>query len=268
MNFMRNLIIVMNRVLIVVPTYNCHKQVLELLKDMHLVPIPDDVCIWFIDNLSSDGTFEATTEFINSNRCRDIYSFRTMQNNNLGGTHKIGFGEAISGSYDYVAILHGDNQAKFSDLVSLINRSRNEGNVKSYLGTRFSRKSNLIGYSKKRIFGNLVLNVIYSTFKLKKLTDLGSGLNLYKVLDLTKIEYSHFGDALTFNYELLLEMIDSDIPFEFVPIEWREADQVSNAKNIRIFIQGLKILFENLTGRQSETSFKDKIYDIDRYTND
>jgi len=258
----------MSRVLVVIPTYNCHKQVVELLRDIHLEPLLDSTCLWFIDNLSTDGTFQATTEFINANNCKNIYSFRSIQNNNLGGTLKIGFNEAISQTYDYIAILHGDNQARYTDLVNLINRSRKDGNVRSYLGSRFSRKSNLVGYSKKRIFGNIVLNVIYSTFKLKILTDLGSGLNLYRVEDLRNIDYLGFGDSLTFNYELLLEMIDSDMPFEFVPIEWREVDQVSNAKNFSVFLAGIDILLRNKFHKRKFNSNNDRVYHVDLNQND
>jgi dolichol-phosphate mannosyltransferase len=255
--------VAINRVLVVIPTYNCHKQVVELLRDIHLQPLPDSTCLWFIDNLSTDGTFEVTTEFIDANKCKNIYSFQSMQNNNLGGTHKIGFNEAISQSYEYIAILHGDNQARYSDLVNIINRARKDGNVKSYLGSRFSRKSNLVGYSRKRFFGNIVLNFIYSTFKLKILTDLGSGLNLYRVADLRSIDYLGFGNSLTFNYELLLEMIDSDMPFEFIPIEWREVDQVSNAKNFSIFLAGIDILLRNKFHKRKFTPNNGRIYQID-----
>jgi len=255
--------VAINRVLVVIPTYNCQKQVVELLREIHLQPLPDMTCLWFIDNLSTDGTFEVTTEFINTNKCKNIHSFQAMQNNNLGGTHKIGFNEAISRSYDYIAILHGDNQASYNDLINIIKRARKDGNVKSYLGSRFSRKSNLVGYSRKRIFGNIVLNFIYSIFKLKILTDLGSGLNLYRVADLRKIDYLGFGDSLTFNYELLLEMIDSDIPFEFIPIEWREVDQVSNAKNFSIFLAGIDILLRNKFHRRKFAPNTGRIYQID-----
>ena len=253
----------MSKVLVVIPTYNCRSQVLELLNDIHSGPLPDNTCLWFVDNLSTDGTFQAMKEYIRDNKCRNIYAYRSMQNNNLGGTHKIGFNEAINNSYDCVAILHGDNQARYKDLLNLIRRSRNDGNVKSYLGSRFSRKSTLIGYSRKRIFGNLLLNIIYSAFKFRILTDLGSGLNLYRVKDLESIDYLGFGDSLTFNYELLLEMIDSEMPFEFIPIEWRDVDQVSNAKNFRIFSSGIHILMSNKICKRKQLSNQDKIYQID-----
>jgi hypothetical protein len=257
-----------SKILVVVPTYNCHKQVLELLKDIHSERLPNETCFWFIDNLSTDGTFEAISKFIREKECKKLQAYQARQNNNLGGTHKIGFNGGISQGFDYVAILHGDNQAKYSDLVSIIDRSRDDGGVKSYLGSRFTRKSKLIGYSIFRTIGNIVLNFIYSTFKFRKLTDLGSGLNLYRVRDLKQIKYQAFGDSLTFNYELLLAMVDLNLPFEYVPIQWRDVDQVSNARNLKIFTQGLKILFTNLTHRKTGKIYDNRIYEIDRSTNE
>jgi hypothetical protein len=72
-----------------------------------------------------------------------------------------------------------------------------------------------------------------------------------------------FGDSLTFNSELLLEMIDSDLPFEFIPIEWREVDQVSNAKNFSIFLAGIDILLRNKFHKRKFTPNNDRIYQID-----
>jgi hypothetical protein len=96
------------------------------------------------------------------------------------------------------------------------------------------------------------------------LTDLGSGLNLYRVKDLKDLDYLSFGDSLTFNYELLLEMIDSDKEFEFFPIQWREVDQVSNARNFKIFKQGLTILFQNKFQKGYSDVYPDRVYEVDR----
>jgi len=260
---MKKLIVLSNHVLVVVPTYNCRKQTLELLEEIFTDGIPENTCIWFIDNLSTDGTNQASSDFIKVKNLKNVHSFQTLQNNNLGGTHKIGFNEATSNSFEYVAIFHGDNQASYKDLVSLIELCQNNDSKKSYLGSRFSRKSKLIGYSLKRKYGNIVLNLIYSIFKLRILTDLGSGLNMYLVADLKRVNYMNFSDSLTFNYELLLEMIDQKMKFEYVPITWRETDQISNAKNIRIFLSGIGILFRNKFLKRKIYSQSEKVYGLE-----
>jgi len=251
-----------SRVLVVIPTFNCRNEVLELLADLKKVEIPSDTIFWFIDNLSSDGTFEVIVKFITDNRLKNVHSFQALQNNSLGGTHKIGFNEAIRNGYDYVAVLHGDNQANLADLISIIGISRSDKLSKSYLGSRFSKSSKRLGYSRKRLIGNVILNSIYSFFKLRKLVDLGSGLNVYRVKDLQLVSYLNFGDSLTFNYELILSMVDLNLPFEYVPIEWRESQQVSNAKNVHVFSQGILILTKNILRMDESKVDLERVYDV------
>lgn len=105
------------------------------------------------------------------------------------------------------------------------------------------RESRLIGYDMKRIAGNHVLNTIYSVVALRRLTDLGSGLNLFALSDLQEEMYLNFADKLTFNYELILDFVRRKVNFAYVPITWREEDQVSNARNMNIFKTALVNLF-------------------------
>jgi len=253
---------VTEKILVIIPAYNCKDEILELLGDICEYRMPESLNFWVIDNLSSDCTYFAADAFIKKCSLTNVHVYQAFQNNNLGGTHKIGFSYAIEQGYDFVGIMHGDNQAQYSDLLSIIDMCRATKFKKSYLGTRFSRKSNLLGYSKKRIFGNVLLNTVYSIVKCRKLTDLGSGLNLYFVEDLKKVDYINFGDTLTFNYELLLEMIDLEIPFEFVPILWREFNQRSNANNFKIFFAGIRILANNMFHNRRIDKASEKIYKV------
>jgi dolichol-phosphate mannosyltransferase len=70
---------------------------------------------------------------------------------------------------------------------------------------------------------------------LRRLEDLGSGLNLFALADLDPSTYLRFANRLTFNYELILDLVARKVRFAFVPITWREEDQVSNARNWNIF---------------------------------
>jgi dolichol-phosphate mannosyltransferase len=255
----------MNRYLVIIPTYNCRNEIIKVLESIRAGKKRENINYWVIDNLSRDGTFEAARRFVTINKIPQVQTFQAYQNNNLGGTHKIGFTAAINDSFQYVAIFHGDNQGKLEDLEKIIDLSTlNEIKI-SYLGARFSKKSKLIGYSKSRIIGNLVLNLIYSMATRRKLIDLGSGLNLYNVEDLKKIEFLNFGDSLTFNYELILAMISKKILFDYVPIEWREDSQVSNAKNFTIFLEAIKILINWKVGKENKKLATTKIYKISDY---
>ena len=72
------------------------------------------------------------------------------------------------------------------------------------LGGRFESRSCLIGYSKKRILGNHVFNLIYSLAAGKSIRDMGSGLNMYSTNMLKSKFYIGLSDSLYFNAEMLL----------------------------------------------------------------
>lgn len=233
----------MNQILVVIPAYNCSEELVKVLSKILAKPHLTHVTYWVVDNLSPDDTYETSRRFVLENKMKNIQIYQALENNSLGGTHKIAFNEGIKSEYDYVAIFHGDNQGDFSDLHNILVKLENEIPHCSYLGSRFSRQSSLTGYSKKRIFGNLVLNIIYSIRFRRLLTDLGSGLNIFWVETLRGVPYLNFGNSLTFNYELIKWLAKERLPFQYFPINWRDEGQVSNARNVNIFLNGLRILF-------------------------
>jgi glycosyltransferase involved in cell wall biosynthesis len=235
----------MNQILVVIPAYNCSKELVKVLSKIVAKPMLAHVTYWVVDNLSHDDTYETARKFVLENKIKNIQIYQALENNSLGGTHKIAFNEGIKSEYDYVAIFHGDNQGDYSDLYNILIKLENENPHCSYLGNRFSRQSSLTGYSRKRIFGNLTLNVIYSLKLRQLLMDLGSGLNVFWVETLKGVPYMNFGDSLTFNYELTKWLAKESLPIQYFPINWKEEGQVSNARNVDIFLKGLKILFGN-----------------------
>jgi dolichol-phosphate mannosyltransferase len=225
-----------------IPAFNCSQQINRTLER---VLVCSDLFseIWIIDNQSTDQTTTSVLRFISSTKDKRFKLFQNSENVSLGGTLKNAFKMAELSSFTHIAVVHGDDQAEPSDLrlpVSFLRSGEKKG---SFFGSRFSRKSRLVGYRIERILGNLLLNSIYSAVTFRKLTDLGSGLNLYEVDQLRKIPYEHMSNAMSFNYELLLGFIGSKQVFEFFPISWREEDQVTNARNFSVFGAGLKIIF-------------------------
>jgi dolichol-phosphate mannosyltransferase len=78
--------------------------------------------------------------------------------------------------------------------------------------------------------------------------------------DLDKKTYLQFADKLTFNYEMLLDLIRRKVNFTYLPITWREEDQVSNARNFNIFKTALANLFSWRFGKQYEQIKKSDDY--------
>lgn len=233
------------KILIAIPAYNCAKQLPRVLDeiDQKLIDRVEEVAV--IDNGSTQNTIEVALEY-KKKRPMDgkLKVFQNTDNYNLGGTHKVAFLRAEKLGLSHVIILHGDNQAKSDEANNLLDYCIEHPEHQTVLGSRFGKGSRLIGYDVGRIIGNKVLNAVYSVLTLRHLTDLGSGLNLFALSDLKKDTYINFADKLTFNYELILDLVGRKVNFAFFPITWREEDQISNARNVNIFTTALKNLIQ------------------------
>lgn len=231
-----------NKVLLAIPAYRCEKQITRVLDEIDEKLANRVTEIAVIDNGSPDGTVAAALAYKKKGRLKNLHVYKNVDNYNLGGTHKVAFLRAEKLDLTHVVILHGDNQAKSEEANRLLDYAEQHPETQTVLGSRFSKGSVLQGYDWKRIWGNRVLNVVYSIFTFRKCKDLGSGLNLFAVRDIDQKTYLEFADKLTFNFELLLDLIKRDVRFAYVPITWREDDQMSNARNFNI----AKIAFINL----------------------
>jgi len=222
------------KVLLAIPTYRCATQLPRVLDeiDEQLASRVEEIAV--IDNGSPDDTVQVALAYKKTGRLKNLHIYKNKDNYNLGGTHKVAFLRAEKLGVTHVVILHGDNQAKSDEANRLLDYAEQHSNTQTVLGSRFSKGSVLKGYNWKRIMGNRVLNIAYTLLTLHKCKDLGSGLNLFAIKDLSQKTYLEFADKLTFNFELLLDLIKRNVKFAYVPITWREEDQVSNARNFNI----------------------------------
>jgi glycosyltransferase involved in cell wall biosynthesis len=229
-------------IVVAIPSYNCANQIGRVIAgfDESLLARVREVVI--IDNCSRDGTTEAAVAAVKRIGNPKIQVVRNLENFGLGGSHKAAFSHARRIGADYVAILHGDNQATTGELNSLIDAAEQEPGLTAVLGSRFMRGARLSGYSTLRTIGNRCLNFLYTILAMRRTSDLGSGLNIFRLRDLNDLRYMHFSDQMTFNIDLLLDYYAKGSAVRFVPISWSETDQVSNAKTFKVGWIALKAL--------------------------
>lgn len=229
------------KILLFIPGYNCENQIPRVLGqlDESILKYIDKVIM--VNNRSTDATEEKVMEFIENNSNIPLALLRNDDNYGLGGSHKVAFDYAIREGYDYVIVLHGDDQGDIHDLNVVLKR-------KAYLkydcclGARFMNGSKLKGYSTFRTFGNVVYNMLFSLMVRKRILDLGSGLNMYHVDMLKDKFYEKFPDNLMFNYCMIMAADYYKHNIAFFPITWREDDQISNVKMMNQAVTVLKML--------------------------
>ena len=232
----------MQKMLLFIPMYNCQRQIPRVLDQLTA-----EAGAWFseaivVNNRSTDAGEEAVKERLSRADlpCK-VSLLRNCENYGLGGSHKVAFSYAMEHGYDYVAVLHGDDQGHLEDLLPVLN----SGAFAKYdccLGARFMRGARLEGYSRFRTFGNAVYNLLFSLVTGRMIRDLGSGLNLYRVSSLKSKYYERFCDNLQFNYCMVLALAYLRQKALFFPIRWSEDDQVSNVKLTRQAVNVLKLL--------------------------
>ena len=100
-------------------------------------------------------------------------------------------------------------------------------------------------YSLLRKIANFGLNYIYSIYLNKNISDLGSGLNLFKVNKNLINALDNFSSDCAFNVYLLIYLVKNKTKIIWSSISWDEFDQISNANNIKIGLQILYILIKD-----------------------
>jgi len=251
----------MEKLLVFIPAYNCEKQVTRVLSqllDQRIAPWVGECIV--VNNRSADGTEAAVQDWMARHPDAPVRLLRNDQNYGLGGSHKVAFGYAAAHGYEHLVVLHGDDQGAIADLLPILN----DGTYKKYdccLGSRFMKGSKTGGYSALRTWGNYGFNWLFSLVARKKITDLGSGLNLYAVEPLKNEYYKKFPDTLYFNDCMILALCQMKQRVLFFPISWREEDQVSNNKLTSFGISLLKLCGKYLAGPRAfvEREWREKI---------
>ena len=240
--------------------YQCERQIGRVIDKIAAL---GEAQKWFsgvlvVDNRSGDASVQAACDAVKQLQIPATV-VRNRENYSLGGSHKVAFSYALEHGFDYVVVLHGDDQGDIRDLVPLLQRGEHRS-VDCLLGARFHRDARLVNYSGFRIFGNRVFNLLVSLCTGRRVLDLGAGLNLYKTEWLRSRFYLPFPNDLTFNVYLLLYGIHTRCAFRFFPLSWREEDQVSNAKLVQQTRRMLGLLGAYVFHRKAVFSQQDNRY--------
>lgn len=220
-----------DRILLFVPMYNCAPQISRVLEQLDSNVQSHLSGVLLVDNRSTDGSAEAAAGAIGRLNVKTTL-VRNDHNYGLGGSHKVAFLHALENGYDYVIVLHGDDQGHIADLLPYL-EDGSYREVDALLGARFMAGSRLDGYSAVRTAGNHAFNILYSIALRRRVHDLGSGLNMYAVPKLRDRWWLKNADDLTFNYHMLLRSYAHGWKIRYFPLSWREDDQVSNVKLFR-----------------------------------
>lgn len=238
------------RILLFIPAYNCAPQIGRVIAqlDPQVRGLIDEAIV--VDNQSPDETQARAIEALRALDGLRWSVLRNDQNYGLGGSHKVAIEHGRAHGFDWLLVLHGDDQADVRDITPRLRRGEHRAHD-AFLGARFMRESRLEGYSRVRTLGNHVYNALFAAVGRRgRLHDLGSGLNLFRLARFADGAHLRFADDLTFNYHLTLHMLARGWRIRFFPISWREEDQRSNVKLVSQALRTLRMLGEYLRDRE------------------
>lgn len=225
----------MVRTLIFVPCYNCAPQLQRITPNLVNIKAP----IFFIDNASSDQTQVYLKDHVHTRSNQYVVSHH--QNYGLGGSFKTAIEIAREQQCEWIIWFHGDDQASLKDLSAFLKLCQ-DSELDAIFGARFHPHSKRFNYSLIRTLGNQALNTLASLVLKRRVYELGSGLNAFRVSALDEAQVALWPNHIAFDMNLLFYFVSRD-RYLFTPIEWHERDQVSNARNIRVGLDVLKMLF-------------------------
>ena len=160
-----------DKILLFIPAYNCEKQIVRVLEQLGPAEMAFISKVIVVNNRSTDQTEKAVSDFMHAHASLPITLLRNRENYGLGGSHKVAFDYAIEHGYDYVIVLHGDDQGSISDFIPVLGK----GYYRKHdciLGARFMRGSKLQGYSGIRTAGNIVYNFLFAYVTGRRIYDL------------------------------------------------------------------------------------------------
>jgi len=229
-----------DKVMLFIPAYNCEKQIGRVIGkiDTEVQSYLQEVVV--VENRSTDDTLNKAIEATSMLRVKATV-MQNDENYSLGGSVKRALLYAVENGYDYLAVLHGDDQADVRDLLPVFATGLFTKND-LVIGARFHPQSQLEGYSSVRKAGNRVLNMAFAVVSRQRVYDLIAGLNLFRVGFFGDGMYLNFPNNLTFDAHTLLYAFSKKARITYVPVTWREEDQISNAKTVKQAVIILRLL--------------------------
>ncbi len=207
------------KILVICPTHNSDstiQKIIESFDDSFWNKIDQ---FYFIDNASIDNTLG----IIEGNKIKfnKIEVKRNIENIGYGGSMKIGMKYFLDSEYDYLLLLHSDDQTDWNrishELIS------NAENLDFKITSRFDVKSNIEGYSKIRVFGNLFFNWLSRKTTGLNIKDPGAAIGIYSKKVIKSINFNQITNGYMFHPQINIIIFNEFRNHRVIPMNWKDA---------------------------------------------
>ena len=235
-----------NKFLIFIPAYNVEKQIPRVLKRIPFHLLNEyHIRILIIEDYSKDNTRKIIDDYLKEIKNSSlIYFIKNEKNQGYGGVQKIAFNYALKNNFDFVIMLHGDDQYEAEMLPKFISNLLNS-DVDAVFGSRFIIPKDALkgGMPLNRYLGNRVVTFIQNFIVGTKMTEFHSGYRSYKIEVLKKINFEKNTNDFYFDSEIIIQMAKSKFVIKEIPIATIYGDEISNLNPIPY---GIKVLITTI----------------------
>lgn len=187
----------MNRVVVIVPTYNEADNV-AALADAVATSCPD-ADILFVDDCSPDGTGKILDDMVG--RVQQIHVLHRRAKKGLGRAYIAGFNWALERGYEWMVEMDADFSHDPQDVVRLLEASRGADLV---LGSRYIGGIRIINWPMRRLILSKMASLYVRLITGMPFTDPTSGFRCFRATLLREIDMSAIrSDGYSFQIEML-----------------------------------------------------------------
>lgn len=220
------------KTLIVMPAYNVANILLKTIEEVRSVCSAD---ILVVDDSSTDGTADVAKQ-----GGADVVSH--PKNRGYGGAQKTGYQEAIRRGYDFVVLVHGDNQYDPKMAPQFVEKMRDEGfdvvtGTRMILGDALKQGMPIWKYIPNRLLTQLE-NFTFGT----NLSDYHNGYRAFRTEFLKKVPLDLLSEKFDFDTDVMIQAAIRKAKIAEIPHPTRYLDENSQMPFSKGVIYGCSIL--------------------------
>lgn len=224
------------KLLIFVVAYNAEKTIKNLI---HRIPseiiLGHDSTLLIIDDCSNDKTEELAIKALKKSLWKKYLVLKNVKNLGYGGNQKIGYEFAIKNKFDYVILLHGDEQYAPEHLPFLLSPFTKDNPPDAVFGSRMMNSRDALkgGMPLYKYFGNKILTYIQNKLLKSNLTEFHTGYRIYAVSALENIPFELNTNDFHFDTEIIVQLFASNARIIELPISTHYGDEVCHVNGLR-----------------------------------
>ena len=226
----------MNKILIIIPTYNESENILKIITDIN--NLNENYHILVVDGNSEDNTINIVEKIIIKND--NISLIKQIKKNGIGGAYCEGFKYAIKKNFSKIIQIDSDLSHNPKDIPRLLKFSDNYDLV---IGSRYINGISIINWPISRLFLSYFANIYAKFITGMSINDCTGGFKCINVDILKKINLEKINsEGYSFQIELNYLAYCNNYKIKEIPIIFKDRKHGNSKMSKRIIFEAMYIV--------------------------